>query len=63
MRTGPAIVGAFAGLVICGRAFGLTLADISNQDAVRGLKDALIQSSAKQCRSSRCRTAFSTTPR
>ena len=47
MRTGPAIVGVLAWLVICGRALGLTLADISNQDAVQGLKDALIQSSGK----------------
>lgn len=47
MRTGPAILGVFAGAVICGRALGLTLADISNQDAVQGLKDALIQSSGK----------------
>jgi len=47
MRTGRAIVGVFAWLVICGRALGLTLADISNQDVVQGLKDALIQSSGK----------------
>jgi len=47
MRTGPAIVGVFAWLVICSRALSLTLADISNQDAVQGLKDALLQSSGK----------------
>jgi hypothetical protein len=47
MRTGPAIVGVLAWLVICGRALGLTLADISNQDAAQGLKDALIQGSGK----------------
>jgi hypothetical protein len=47
MRTGAAILGAFAGLVICARAAGLTLGEISNQDAVQGLKDALIQGSGK----------------
>jgi hypothetical protein len=41
------MVGVFAGLVICGAARALTLADISNQDAVAGLKDALLQGSAR----------------
>jgi hypothetical protein len=38
---------AAGALVLCARAFGLSLADITNQDAVQGLKDALVQSSGK----------------
>ena len=45
MRPKRVILGLLAGLVICGRALGLTLADISNQDAVQGLRDALVQGS------------------
>ncbi len=47
MRSRAAIVGVFAGLVICASARALTLADISNQDAVAGLKDALLEGSAR----------------
>lgn len=47
MRSGAAIAGVCAGLLICGAARALTLADISNQDAVEGLKDALIQGSGR----------------
>lgn len=45
MRPKRVILGLLAGLVIGGRALGLTLADISNLDAVQGLKDALVQGS------------------
>jgi hypothetical protein len=41
------MAGLFAGFVICGTARALTLADISNQDAVTGLKDALIQGAGR----------------
>jgi hypothetical protein len=47
MRSRPAIFGVFAAFVICGAARALTLADISNRDAVAGLKDALVQSSGR----------------
>ena len=47
MRSRAAIAGICAGLVISGAARALTLADISNQDAVEGLKDALIQGSGR----------------
>jgi hypothetical protein len=47
MRWRAAAVGAFAGLLTCFGARGLTLADISNQDAVQGLKDALLQASGR----------------
>ena len=47
MRSRTAIAAIFAGLVISGAARALTLADISNQDAVEGLKDALIQGSGR----------------
>lgn len=39
----PAIFRVFALLVICGPAFALSLADISNRDAAAGLKQALSQ--------------------
>jgi hypothetical protein len=47
MRSKAAMAGLFAGFVICGTARALTLADISNQDAVTGLKDALIQGAGR----------------
>jgi hypothetical protein len=47
MRSRAAIAGVLAGLVISGAARALTLVDISNQDAVDGIKDALIQSSGR----------------
>jgi hypothetical protein len=47
MRSRAAIAGVLAGVVISGAARSLTLADISNQDAVAGLKDALIQGSGR----------------
>ena len=47
MRTKLAILGIFAGLVICGPAAGLSLSDLSNQDATQGMKDALVQGSGK----------------
>ena len=47
MRFGTGIVGLLAGLVICAQAAGQSLASLSNQDAVAGLKDALIQGSGK----------------
>jgi hypothetical protein len=47
MRSRAAIAGICAGLVISGAARALTLVDISNQDAVDGIKDALIQSSGR----------------
>jgi hypothetical protein len=47
MRFGTGIVGVLAGLVICAQAAGQSLASLSNQDAVAGLKDALIQGSGK----------------
>jgi hypothetical protein len=42
-----AILGFLTLLVICGPARSATLGDISNQDAVQGLKDALVQASNK----------------
>jgi hypothetical protein len=42
-----AILGFLTILVICGPARGVTLGDISNQDAVQGPKDALVQASNK----------------
>jgi hypothetical protein len=42
-----AILSCLTLLVICGPARGVTLGDISNQDAVQGLKDALVQASGK----------------
>jgi len=47
MRSRAAIAGVVAGVVISGAARALTLAEISNQDATEGLKDALIQSSGR----------------
>jgi hypothetical protein len=47
MRSRAAIAGICAGLVISGATRALTLVDISNQDAVDGIKDALIQSSGR----------------
>jgi hypothetical protein len=47
MRSRAALAGAVAGVVLCGTARALTLADITNQDAVAGLKDALLQGSAR----------------
>ena len=50
MDSKRAIVGVLAGLVICGHAAAqgvASLASISNQDAVQGLKDALVQGSSK----------------
>src|SRR5262245_55572807 len=38
-------VGVLVGLGVCYQALGVTLGDISNQEAVRALKDALIQAS------------------
>jgi hypothetical protein len=45
MLSRAAIAGICTGLVISGAARALTLVDISNQDAVDGIKDALMQSS------------------
>jgi Protein of unknown function (DUF4197) len=42
-----AIVGVLAGVVICGQGAAQNLASITNQDAVQGLKDALVQASGK----------------
>jgi hypothetical protein len=50
MRSKGVILGVLAGLVICGPAAAqgvASLASISNQDAVQGLKDALVQGSSK----------------
>jgi hypothetical protein len=47
MRIGSAIFGVLAGLVISAQAAGQGFASLSNQDAVAGLKDALIQGSGK----------------
>jgi hypothetical protein len=47
MRIENAILGVLAGLVIPFAAAGQSLAALSNQDAVAGLKDALIQASGK----------------
>ena len=47
MRSKDVILGVLAGLVICGDAAAQSLASISNQDAVQGLKDALVQGSSK----------------
>jgi hypothetical protein len=47
MQSRAAVAGVLAGLVVCGAARALTLADISNQDAVTGLKDALIQGAGR----------------
>ena len=50
MDSKRAIVGVLAGLVISGQAAAqsvTSLASISNQDAVQGLKDALVQGSGK----------------
>jgi hypothetical protein len=50
MRSKDVILGVLAGLVICGPAAAqgvASLASISNQDAVQGLKDALVQGSSK----------------
>jgi hypothetical protein len=41
------IFGALILLVICSAARGVTLGDITNQDAVQGLKDTLVQASGK----------------
>lgn len=47
MRIGKAILGVLAGLVIPFAAAGQNLASLSTQDAVAGLKDALIQACGK----------------
>ena len=47
MHSKAAILGVLAGLVICSDAAAQSLASISNQDAVQGLKDALVQGSGK----------------
>jgi hypothetical protein len=47
MRSRAAIAGVVAGVVISGAARALTLADISNQDAAEGLKDALLQGAGR----------------
>lgn len=46
-RLGSRIVACAAALVISLPASALSLADLSNQDAVAGLKDALVQASGK----------------
>ncbi len=47
MGSKRAIVGVLAGVVICGQGAAQNLASITNQDAVQGLKDALVQASGK----------------
>jgi hypothetical protein len=47
MRLENAILGLAAALVIAGPAHAQSLASLSNQDAVAGLKDALVQSAGK----------------
>lgn len=47
MRISIVTLGVVAGLVIGAPASAQSLASLSNQDAVAGLKDALVQSSAK----------------
>jgi len=55
MDSKRAIVGVLAGLVICGPAAAqgvAALASISNQDAVQGLKDALVDRKSTRLNSS-----------
>jgi hypothetical protein len=47
MRSRAALAGVLAGVAVSTAAHALTLADISNQDAVDGLKDALIQGASR----------------
>jgi len=47
MRNAAAVLGFIAGLVMGAPAAAQSLASLSNQDAVAGLKDALIQSAGK----------------
>ncbi len=47
MGSKRAIVGVLAGVVICGQGAAQNFASITNQDAVQGLKDALVQASGK----------------